>query len=67
MEEKYNNVTKQLAMKTEELKQSWMNVNHYEKMHKADTEKLDNETAKYELNLKYLKKLIQQVYKMVTY
>ncbi|KAH0999165.1 hypothetical protein HUJ05_006510 [Dendroctonus ponderosae] len=60
-EEAFQIASKELSIKNGEIKELRSEMDRYEKLHKDSNEKFENEASKYELNVKQLKKLIEQV------
>ncbi|XP_048520430.1 golgin subfamily A member 4-like isoform X2 [Dendroctonus ponderosae] len=60
-EEAFQIASKELSIKNGEIKELRSEMDRYEKLHKDSNEKFENEASKYELNVKQLKKLIEQL------
>ncbi|KAL1502349.1 hypothetical protein ABEB36_007503 [Hypothenemus hampei] len=60
-DEKYNIAIKEIAMNSDEVKELRKELERYEKRHKESKEHLENESMKYDSNIKQLKKLIDQL------
>lgn len=54
-------MTKDSTIKIEEVKELRKELDRQEKLQKQSKEKLENQSTKYDYNLKQLKKLIEQV------
>lgn len=60
-EEAFGSASKELSNKNSEIKELRREMEHLEKLRKETNDKLENEASKYEVNVKQLKKLIEQV------
>ncbi|XP_050315228.1 putative leucine-rich repeat-containing protein DDB_G0290503 [Anthonomus grandis grandis] len=61
LQEKFNGGVKELALKHAEISELRKDIDRNEKLHKESNTKLENETSKYEVNIKQLKKLIEHL------